>query len=108
MGSANTQEAIYGLALELLSTGDMVAGPAVELVETLPAEAYPAEKPAALVVEMLTGSICTALVEAGQSDAQRAVELMREAADRVIEHLGLGLSLRRRMEGADGTRRGHG
>jgi hypothetical protein len=108
MGSANTQEVIDGFALELLRTGDMLAGLAVDLVETLPAEAYPGEKPAAVVMEMITGSIRTALVEADQSDVQRAVELMREAADRVIEHLRLALALRRRMECADGTRRGDG
>ena len=108
MGSANTQDAIDGFAVELLRTGDMLAGLAVDLVETLPAEAYPGEKPAAVVMEMITGSIRTALVEADQSDVQRAVELMREAANRVIEHLGLALALRRRMEGAGGTRRGYG
>lgn len=108
MGSANTHDAIDGFALELLRTGEMLAGLAVDLVETLPAGAYPGEKPAAVVMEMITGSIRTALVEADQSDVQRAVELMREAADRVIEHLGLALALRRRMEGAGGTRRGYG
>ena len=41
-------------------------------------------------------------------EIQGAVELMREAADRVIEHLGLALALRRRMEGAGGARRGYG
>ena len=57
---------------------------------------------------MITGSIRTALVEADQSDVQRAVELMHEAADRVIEHLRLALELRRRMESAGGSRRGCG
>jgi hypothetical protein len=108
MGSANTQDAIDAFALELLRTGDMLAGLAVDLVQMLPAEAHPGEKPAAVVMEMITGSIRTALVEADQSDVQRAVELMREAADRVIEHLRLALALRRRMEGAGGTRRGDG
>jgi hypothetical protein len=108
MGSANTQDAIDGFVLELLRTGDMLVGLAGDLVETLPAEAYPGEKPAAVVIEMITGSIRTALVEADHRDVQRAVELMREAADRVIEHLGLALALRRRMEGAGGTRRAYG
>jgi hypothetical protein len=108
MRSANTQDVIDGFALELLRMGDVLAGLAVDLVETLPAEAYPGEKPAAVVMEMITGSIRTALVEADQSDVQRAVELMREAADRVFEHLRLALVLRRRMECADGTRRGDG
>ena len=108
MESANTQDAIDGFALELLRTGDMLAGLAVDLVEMLPAAAYPGEEPASVVMEMITGSIRTALVEADQSDVQRAVELMREAADRVIEHLRLALELRGRMEGAGGTGRGHG
>lgn len=108
MGFTNTQDAIDGFALELLRTGDMLAGLAVDLVETMPAEAYPGEKPAAVVVDMITGSIRTALVKADQGDVERAVELMREAADRVIEHLRLALALRRRMDRARGTRRGNG
>jgi hypothetical protein len=108
MGCANTEDAIDGFALELLRTGNMVAGLAADLVEMLPADAYPGEKPAAVVMEMITGSIRTALVETDPSDVQRAVELMREAADRVTEHLRLALALRRRMDGAAGTGHGYG
>lgn len=108
MGSANKQDAIDGFALELLRTGNMLTGLAADLVESLPADAYPGEEPAAVVMEMITGSIRTALIEVDQRDVQRGVELMREAADRVIEHLRLALALRRRMGGADDTRRGHG
>jgi hypothetical protein len=108
MGSANTQDAIAGFTLELLRTGNILAGLAADLIEGLPAEAYPGEEPAEVVMEMITGTIRTALVEADQNDLQRAVELMREAVDRVIEHLRLALELRRRMQGADGTRRDYG
>ncbi len=108
MGSANTQDAIDGFARELLRTGNMLSGLAADLVEALPPDAYPGEKPAAVVIEMITGSIRTALVAADQSDVQRAVELMREAADRVIEHLRLALALRRRLDSPGGTRRGNG
>ena len=108
MGSANTQDAIDGFTLELLRTGNILAGLAADLIEALPAEAYPGEELAEVVMEMITGTIRTALVEADQNDLQRAVELMREAVDRVIEHLRLALALRRRMQGADGTRREYG
>jgi hypothetical protein len=108
MGSTNTQDVIDDFALELLRTGDMLAGLAIDLVEALPADAYPGEKPAAVVMEMITGSIRTALVEADPSDVRRAVELMREASDRVVEHLRLAHALRRRMKGAGGTPHGEG
>jgi DNA-binding MurR/RpiR family transcriptional regulator len=102
------QDAIDHFAFELLRIGNMLAGLAADLVEELPDEAYPGEEPAAVVMEMITGSIRTALVEVDQSDVQRAVEIMREAADRVIEHLRLALALGRRMEGGAGTRREYG
>jgi len=107
VGSADTQDAIDDFALELLRTGAMLTGLAADLVETLPAEAYPGEE-LATVMGMITCSIRTALVGADQSEVQRAVELMREAADQVIEHLRLALALRKRIEGAGGTRREYG
>ena len=87
MESTNPHDAIDDFALELLRTGDMLNGLAADLIETLPVEAYPGENLAEVVMEMITGSIRTALAEADQSDVQGAVELMRDAADRVIEHL---------------------
>lgn len=108
MGILNTDDVVDNFVLELLRTGDMIHGLAADLVETTPAGAYPGEDPAAVVVEMITGSIRTALAEAEEKDVQRAVELMGEAADRVLEHLRLARELRRRMEGAGGNGRGHG
>jgi hypothetical protein len=109
VGSESTGDAIDDFALELLRTGYMLEGMAADLAETLPATAYPGEEPAAVVMQMITGSIRTALTEADVSDVQRAVELMQEAADRVIEHLRVALALRRRMEGSDRrARRGYG
>jgi hypothetical protein len=108
MGSTNTQDAIDSFVLELLRTGDMLTGLAADLVEMLPADAYPGEDPAAVVMEMITGTIRTALVEADVGEVERAVELMQEASDRVIEHLRLAVQLRRRMDDARGGRRGYG
>jgi hypothetical protein len=61
-----------------------------------------------VVIAMISGSIRAALVEADQSDVLRAAELMREAADGVIEHLRLALAISRWTESAGGARRGHG
>lgn len=46
---------------ELLRTGLMLAELAAELAETLPADAYPGVEPGAVVIEMITGTIRTAL-----------------------------------------------
>ena len=59
MESTNTQDAIDDFVLELLRTGNMLTGLAVDLVEGLPDEAYPGEEPAAVVMEMITGTIRT-------------------------------------------------
>jgi hypothetical protein len=108
MGSTDTRDAIDDFVLELLRVGDMLTGLAADLVEILPVDAYPGEEPARVVMEMVTGSIRTALREADEDDVQRAVELMATAADRVIEHLRLALELSRRMDGSGGTGRGYG
>jgi hypothetical protein len=108
MGTTNTEDAIDAFVLELLRTGNMLTGMAADLAEALPADAYPGEKPGQVVIEMIAGSIRTALIEADSGDVERAVELMQKAGDRVLEHLRLALELRRRMARAGGRCRGNG
>lgn len=108
MEPTNTTDAIDDFVLELLRVGYMLTGLAADLAETLSPEAYPGEDPAAVVIEMITGTIRTALTEVGEEAVESAVELIREAAERVIEHLRLALALSRRMEDDRGTPRGFG
>jgi hypothetical protein len=108
MGCPETQDAIDRFVLELLRTGSMLSDLGAEVVEALPADAYPGEELGAVVTEMITGSIRTALVEAHADEVQRATELMAGGRDRVIEHLQFALELSRRVHGADDDQRRHG
>jgi hypothetical protein len=84
---------------ELLRTGVMLSGVAADLIELLPSDAYPGEDPAAVVLEMVVGSVQTAIGGASQEELERATELIAVAADRIVEHLQLALVLSRRMHG---------
>jgi hypothetical protein len=65
----------------------MVSGVAADVIEMLPPDAYPGEEPGDVVIEMMTGTIRTALRQAPESDVERATQLIMLARDRVIEHL---------------------
>jgi hypothetical protein len=86
----------------ILRVGSMLFGVASDLIEDLPADAFPGEDTAAVVLEMLIGTIHTAVGEADPDELARATELVASASDRVLEHLRLALELRRRMEGVAG------
>ncbi len=81
----------------------MLSGLAADLVEALPPDAYPGECPAAVVIEMVTGTIRAALADTDEREVHRATDLIVEARERVLEHLQLALELSRRM----GHRAGH-
>jgi hypothetical protein len=101
MGTIDSQDHVAAFTEELLRTGLMLSDLGANLAEELPADAYPGEEPGAVVIDMITGTIRTALVDADESDLRRAVELMLEANERVLEHLQLALELSRRMNGDD-------
>jgi len=95
---------------ELLRTGLMLSELGCNLAESLPAGAYPGEEPGAVVIEMVTGTIRTALGAVEGQDLARATELIADARECVREHLQLALALSRRMHkgGAAGPSRTHG
>jgi hypothetical protein len=101
MGIIDSQDHVAAFTEELLRTGLMLSDLGADLVEALPTDAYPGEEPGAVIIEMITGTIRTALGDADESDVRRAVELMVEAKERVLEHLQLALELSRRMNGDD-------
>jgi hypothetical protein len=84
--------------MEMLRAGSMLSGLASDLIEDLPPDAFPGEDPAAVVIEMLIGTIRTAVGDADPQDLGRGIGLLRTACDRVLEHLRLAVELRRRME----------
>jgi hypothetical protein len=93
---------IQQFAVELLSAGSMLSGLLRSLVDGLPPDAYPGEEPEAVVLEMLCGTIATALDSVDRRDVRRATELIDLARARVLEHLRLARDLSRRMHGGDG------
>jgi hypothetical protein len=110
MGASPSPDHVAAFTEELLRTGLMLEGLAAELVEAIPPDAYPGEDPAAVVIEMVTGTIATALSGTDQPDLQMATELMAAARERVVEHLQLALALSRRLDdtGPEHPRRTYG
>src|ERR1700728_1830883 len=97
MDPSHDDEQINSFVSELLSTGSMLWGLAADLAEALPIDACPGEEPRAVVMEMMCGTIATALAGADPREVQRATELIRQASDQTIEHLRLACELSRRM-----------
>jgi hypothetical protein len=93
-----------------MRTGHMLSNLGADLVESLPDDEYPGESPAAVVIEMVVGTIRTSLADADEGELERATELIVDARERVLEHLQLALALSRRMNESseDEPRRGFG
>jgi hypothetical protein len=98
MHSSTPQDTIDGFTLELLRAGVALTELAGDLIETLPAEDDRAEGSAETVLQMISGTIRSYLIEADEHEVQRATDLMAGALERVIDHLRLALALRRRMD----------
>jgi hypothetical protein len=98
MALSEPTEEVAAFTDEVLRAGSTLYGIASDLIEDLPPDAFPGEEPAAVVIEALIGTIHTAVGDADPQDLVRASELLARACDRVLEHLGLTLELRQRME----------
>lgn len=109
---AEPTAAVSAFTLELLRAAVMLTGLADDLVDEIPPDAYAGEGPGAVFVEMVSGSIATAIDGAEPRDLLRATELISASCERVVEHLRLAAELSRRMHGdrdADGgLTRAHG
>jgi hypothetical protein len=88
--------------LGLLRTGAMLSELVSNLIDVLPTDAYAGEEPRAVVIEMLCGTVGTALLSADQRDLRRATELIDLAGTRALEHLQLACDLSRRIHGDHG------
>lgn len=73
MPSDQPDDHIAEFTLELLRTGSWLFETAADLVEGLKPDAYPGERPEAVVMEMITGTIRTALDDADPSDVMRSL-----------------------------------
>jgi hypothetical protein len=96
-GVLESEDRVAAFTLELMRTGHMLSNLGADLVESLPDDEYPGESPAAVVIEMVVGTIRTSLADADEGELERATELIVDARERVLEHLQLALALSRRM-----------
>lgn len=108
MGSPFPDDHIGRFVFVLLRSGLMLCDLVSDLIAALPADAYPGEEPQDVVIEMLCGTIATALGSADPGDVRRATELIEEAGDRTLEHLRLAVELSGRMRGDEGAGRTYG
>jgi hypothetical protein len=90
----------------LLRAGFMLSDLGADLVECLPEDAYPGEEPGAVILQMMCGTIRTAVGSADPRDVRRATELIEQAVARTLEHLRLACELSRRLHGEDGGKPG--
>lgn len=102
MDITQPQDHVTTFTLALLGTGLMLSDLAADLIEGLPPEHYPGERVEEVVVEMITGTISTAIGDTDKHTIVQATDLIVDARERVIEHLGLALELARRGRGPAG------
>jgi hypothetical protein len=95
-------EDIARFVFELINTGAMLRQVAEDLEDALPDDAYPDERPRAVILEMLCGTISTALGSVDPRELRRATELIDLAGARTLEHLQLAAEMSSRMHGPDG------
>jgi hypothetical protein len=104
MGSSSESQ-VERFVRMLLLTGAWLDEVVSGLSAELPTGSYPGEEPTAVVLEMLCGTIGTALQSVDSRDLQLATQLIDLAGSRVEEHL-LADELSQRMhDRADGDAR---
>lgn len=108
VGSPAVDCQIERFVLELLCTGSVLSELVSELSAALPADTYPGEQSQAVIIEMLCGTIGTALASAKPSDLERSQKLIELAGERTLEHLRLARDLSRRMNDDGGRGRTYG
>jgi hypothetical protein len=99
MEPQNGNDRVDYFVLVLLRTAAMLCNLVDDLVDALPDDAYPGEDHDSVVVEMIGGTIATALRSIEPGDVACATEVIELASDRVIEHLKLACELSQRIHG---------
>jgi hypothetical protein len=99
MARTHSDDDVDRFVLELLRTGWMLSKLVCDLAESLPDDAYPGEEPTAVVIEMVAGSIRSA-IGSDPRLVRQATALIDQAVSRTIEHLQLALKLSKRTQGS--------
>jgi hypothetical protein len=98
MTSNLTQDQTDRFVVSLLSAGATLQDLAANLVDALSPDAFEGEDHDVVVIQMLAGTIRSAIENDPPHVAECAISMIERAVDRVIEHLEMALALRRRME----------
>lgn len=88
---AATEELVQALLRTSITLQDVF----VSLVEEIPADAFPGEDPAEVLLEMISGSACLAIEAAGLEISRAATALIGAVMDRVIDDLRAAAALAR-------------
>jgi hypothetical protein len=86
---------VYDLVEEVLRTGLMLADLLDDLLDALPADAYPGERPGEVLLEMVAGSVHPAAAALGTDAVRQATALVGALGDRVIADLKAAAELQR-------------
>ena len=93
-----TDDFVSAFVWQCLRTGLMLEGLLANMLEELPEDAFPGEDNAEVLIEMLTGTIRPVAEAAGEGVVWDAVELLRDASEKVIADLRGALALRIAMD----------
>lgn len=91
-------EASEELVQALLRTSLWMQDVYVSLLEATPADAFPGEDPAAVLLEMLSGSACEAIEAAGLEVSRAATDLIGAVMDRIRADLRAAAALAKSSE----------
>jgi hypothetical protein len=93
-----TDDFVSAFVWQCLRTGLMLEGLLANMLEELPEDAFPGEHNAEVMIEMLTGTIRPVAEAAGEGAVWDAIELLRDASEKVIADLRAALALRIAMD----------
>jgi hypothetical protein len=93
-----TQDQNDRFVVSLLSAGVTLQELIGNLADALPPDAYEGEEHEIVVIQMLAGSIYSAIQHDEPHVAECAISMIERAVDRITEHLEMALALRRRMD----------
>jgi hypothetical protein len=93
-------EDVHALTMAVLRTGAMLGDLLADLLDALPEDAFPGERHAEVLVEMVSGTIAPVVDAAGLRAARDATALLGAVSDKVLTDLAAAVELARQGPGA--------
>ncbi len=98
MKPVECRDYISEFVMQLLRTGLMLQGLLSDLLEDLPEDAFPDEENAAVLVEMLIGTITPVAEATGEPVVNEATTLLEACSDKTLADLRGAMALRTAMD----------